>query len=149
MIIDDVEEDNGVNIAVQNVSFAPLGLSSKPFYIGNGYSIKLPDQQTVQDVDITFLETNDRSFSALAYINEWLKKVVDPVTGVYNPPSEYKKESKLKFVGNIEGVEKGIVAEMGGMFPLSIGTIRTDYTQSRPVSFSVRFSCDNVNFNRP
>jgi len=108
---------------------------------GGATNTYFPDFNDIGTLSVTFYETKD--YDCLKWLTEWRKKVVDPVTGIYGVPDEYKVTATLELYSFEEGASTPVVTyNLEGVWPSEVPDFTGSYDDSEgrvkwPVVFSV------------
>lgn len=127
------------NIVVEEMTFPHVKIPAQGRFSG-GSNTYYPTTHDVNSVNITFYE--DEDFTALTYLTNWSRAVVNPDTGTYGYPIDYKREIKFeKFALDGRLVMTGTLF---GCWPSELSDYNLNYNESGRMVTSCVFSVDSV-----
>lgn len=121
----------GIDLPFNNIAVGDKAHSA------SGYTY-YPGTHDISSFSITFYEDVDASSSK--YLHSWKTKVKDFDTGLYNLPTEYKRDIVIQLLD--QGNNPVIQATLVGCWPSDTGNFSLNYTDSGRLTVTQTFSVD-------
>lgn len=126
---------------VETVTLPVPSINMKPFFMA-GRFVQFPGFRELAAFDITFYE--DVSMRSFKYIQDWRNKIMDPETGVYSLPGEYKRPMKFALTDGRTTDTPILTAELQDVWPTTTSPIQLINNGGQALKIQQNFAIDNV-----
>lgn len=128
---------------VETVSLPMPSINMKPLFMAGRFS-QFPGFMEIAAFDVTFYE--DVRMRSHHYIKEWQDKIMDPESGTYFLPGNYKRPMVFALTDGTTRDTPIMTIAMQNCWPTTSGALELTNAGGQPIKLQQNFATDGVKY---
>lgn len=128
---------------VETVTIPVPSINMKPFFMA-GRFLQFPGFRELAAFDMTLYE--DVSLRSWRWVEDWRNRIMDPETGTYSLPGEYKRNMKFALTDGTTRDTPVLTVTMEDVWPTTTSPLQLINNGGQALKVQQNFSIDNVRY---
>jgi len=129
---------------VETVTLPVPSINMKPVFMGARFR-QYPGFRELSAFDITLYE--DVSLRSFRWVEDWRNRVMDPETGTYFLPGNYKRSMKFALTDGRTTDTPVLTATLIDVWPTTTSAIELTNSGGQPIKVRQNFAIDDVSYD--
>jgi len=129
---------------VETVSLPMPSINMKPVFMGAKFR-QFPGFRELSAFDITFYE--DVAMRTRNWLIDWQNKIMDPETGTYFLPGNYKRNMKFALTDGRTTDTPIVTVELINVWPTTTSAIELQNAGGQPIKVQQNFAIDDIAYS--